>query len=115
MQPVTVSTTDATAGTTYSSLVRMDTWANAQSIIQVNVVGTATYTVETSMDDPNDPVFATPLIGMVWLPCADTALVNKTASAQGVLTATPVFVRLKQTAGNGSCTMTIAQFGSVPY
>ena len=55
MQPTTVSTTDATAGTTYSSLVRMDSWANAQSVVQVTVTGTATYTVETSMDDPNSP------------------------------------------------------------
>ena len=115
MQPVTVSTTDATAGTTYSSLVRMDTWANAQSIIQVNVTGTATYTVETSMDDPNSPTNPVAVGSMTWLNCADAAVVAKSASAQGVLVATPIFVRLKQTAGNGSCTMTIAQFGSVPY
>lgn len=115
MQPVTVSTTDATAGTTYSPFVRMDTWANAQSIIQVNVTGTATYTVETSMDDPNSPTDPVAVGSMVWLNCADTAVVNKTASAQGVLVATPIFVRLKQTAGNGSCTMTIAQFGNATY
>lgn len=115
MQPVTVSTTDASGGTTYSSLVRMDTWANAQSIIQVNVTGTATYTVETSMDDPNSPTDPVAVGSMVWLNCADSAVVAKSASAQGVLAATPIFVRLKQTAGNGSCTMTIAQFSSVPY
>lgn len=115
MQPVTVSTTDATAGTTYSPLVRMDTWANAQSILQVNVTGTATYTVETSMDDPNSPTNPVAVNSMVWLNCADSAVVAKSASAQGVLVATPVFVRLKQTAGNGSCTMTIAQFSNAPY
>ena len=53
MQPITVSTTDATGGTTYSRKVRMDSWANPTSIIQVNVTGIATYTVEGSMDDPN--------------------------------------------------------------
>lgn len=115
MQPITVSTTNATAGTVYSRPVRMDTWANAQSIVQVNVVGTATYTVETTMDDPDSPTFATPAVAMVWINCADTAVVAKSASAQGVLAATPVFVRLKQTAGNGSCTMTIAQFSNAPY
>lgn len=115
MQPITVSTTDATAGTTYSRSVRMDTWANAQSIIQVNVTGTATYTVETSMDDPDSPTNPVAVGSMVWLNCADSAVVNKTASAQGVVAATPVFVRIKQTAGNGSCTMTIAQFGNAPY
>ena len=35
--------------------------------------------------------------------------------ATGILVATPVFVRIKQTAGNGSCTMTIAQFGNATY
>jgi hypothetical protein len=115
MQPITVSTTDASGGTTYSGLVRMDTWANAQSIIQVNVTGTATYTVETSMDDPNSPTNPVAQASMTWVNCADTAVVAKTASAQGVLVATPIFVRLKQTAGSGSCTMTIAQFGNAPY
>lgn len=115
MQPVTVSTTDATAGTTYSSKVRMDTWAAAQSILQVNVTGTATYTVETSMDDPNSPTDPVAENSMVWINCADSAVVAKSASAQGVLVATPIFVRLKQTAGNGSCTMTIAQFSNAPY
>lgn len=115
MQPRTVSTTDATAGTTYSTKVRMDSWANAQTIIQVNVTGTATYTVETSMDDPNDPVAPVAVGSMTWINCADSAVVAKTASAQGVLTATPTFIRIKQTAGNGSTTMTVAQFGNAPY
>ena len=115
MQPITVSTTDATSGTTYSRKVRMDSWANAQSIIQVNVTGTATYTVETSMDDPNDPTFATPEAAMTWINCADSAVVAKTASAQGVLAVTPTFIRIKQTAGNGICTMTVAQFSNAPY
>jgi len=115
MQPITVSTTDATSGTTYSRKVRMDSWANAQSIIQVNVTGTATYTVETSMDDPNDPTNPVAENSMVWVNCADSAVVAKTASAQGVLVATPTFVRIKQTAGNGSTTMTIAQFSNAPY
>lgn len=114
MQPITVSTTDATSGTTYSRKVRMDSWANAQSIIQVNVTGTATYTVETSMDDPNDPTNPVAENSMVWINCADSAVVAKTASAQAALAVTPTFVRIKQTAGNGSTTMTIAQFSNAP-
>lgn len=115
MQPTTVSTTDATAGTTYSSLVRMDTWAAAQSVVQVNVTGTATFTVETSMDDPNSPTNPVAEASMVWVDATDAAIVGESANASGVLVATPVFVRLKQTAGNGSCKMTIAQFGNATY
>lgn len=115
MQPITVSTTDATSGTTYSRPVRMDTWANAQSAVQVTVTGTATYTVETSMDDPNDPINPVAQASMTWINATDSAIVAKTASASGVLSATPVFVRIKQTAGNGSTRMTIAQFSNAPY
>lgn len=115
MQPITVSTTDASAGTTYSRPVRMDSWANPQSIIQVNVSGTATYTVETSMDDPNSPTNPVAVGSMTWINCADTAVVSKSAAAQGVVIATPTFVRIKQTAGDGSTTMTIAQFSNAPY
>lgn len=115
MQPITVSTTDATAGTTYSRPVRMDSWANAQSVIQVDVTGTATYTVETSMDDPNSPTNPIALASMTWVSAADANIVGKTASAQGALAVTPTFIRIKQTAGNGSTTMTVAQFGNATY
>jgi len=114
MQPIRVSTTDASGGTTYSRLVRMDSWANAQSIIQVNVTGSATYTVETSMDDPNDPTDPVAENSMTWVDCADSAVVAETASAQGILVATPIFVRIKQTAGAGSTTMAISQFSNAP-
>ena len=115
MQPITVSTTDATSGTTYSRKVRMDSWANAQTIIQVNVSGTATYTVETSMDDPNSPTNPVAVGSMTWINSIDDNLVDKSAAGVGVLPATPTFIRIKQTAGNGSCTMTLAQFGNAPY
>ena len=115
MQPIKVSTTDATSGTTYSRPVRMDSFAAAQAIIQVDVTGTATYTVETSMDDPNDPFSPVAQGSMTWINCADSAVVAKTANAQGVLAATPTFIRIKQTAGNGSTTMTVAQFSNAPY
>ena len=115
MQPKVVTTTDATAGTTYSAMVRMDSWASPVSILQVNVTGTVTYTVEGSMDDPYDPTNPTAVGSMVWVNCSDANVVGKSASAQGILTATPTFVRIKQTAGNGSTKMTIVQFGNATY
>ena len=115
MQPITVTTTDASGGTTYSRLVRMDSFATAPSAIQVTVTGTATYTVETSMDDPNDPFSPVAQASMTWVNATDSNIVGKTATASGVLSVTPTFVRIKQTAGNGSTRMTIAQFGNAPY
>jgi hypothetical protein len=115
MQPIVVRTTDATAGTTYSRSVRMDSFANAQSVVQVDVTGTATFTVETSMDDPNDTVNPVAEASMVWVNAIDTNLVAKSADAVGAFVVTPSFIRIKQTAGNGSTKMTIAQFGNAPY
>lgn len=115
MQPITVSTSDASVDIQYSSLVRSDSWASPVSAIQVDVTGTATFTVETSMDDPNAPVNPVPVGSMTWVNALDTNLVNKSVSSSGVLNATPTFIRLKQTAGNGSCTMTFVQFGNATY
>lgn len=114
MQPITVSTSDASGGTVYSSLVRMDTWANAQSVVQVKVSGTATYTVETSMDDPDSPINPVAVGSMTWNDALDVNLVDESSAKSGVFNVTPIFIRLKQTAGSGSATMTIAQFSNVP-
>jgi len=92
----------------------MDTWANAQTIIQVNVSGTANYTVQGSMDDPNSPTDSVAEANMTWIDCAATSLVAATANAQGTLVATPIFLRLKQNSGNGTATMTVAQFSNAP-
>ena len=115
MQPITVSTTDASGGTTYSRKVRMDSWANAQSVVQVKVSGTATYTVETSMDDPYSPTNPVAEESMVWNDALDANLVDETSAKSGVFNVTPTYVRLKQTAGDGTATMTIAQFSNAPY
>lgn len=115
MQPITVSTTDASGGTTYSRKVRMDSWANAQTVVQVKVTGSATYTVETSMDDPNSPTNPVAEASMTWNDALDSNIVAQSAAKSGALAVTPTFIRLKQTAGNGSATMTVAQFGNAPY
>lgn len=115
MQPITVSTTDASGGTTYSRKVRMDSWANPVSIIQLNVTGTATVTVEGSMDDPNSTTNPVAEANMTWINASAASLVGANANVQGILSATPTFLRLKQTAGNGSVTMTVAQFGNATY
>ena len=115
MQPITVSTTDASLATTYSRKVRMDSWANAPCIIQVKVSGSATYTVETSMDDPNSPTNPVAEGSMTRNDALDANLVDETSAKTAVLSGTPTFVRLKQTAGSGTATMTIAQFGNATF
>lgn len=115
MQPIVVTTSDASNGTVYSRKVRMDSWADPVSIIQLNVTGTATVTVEGSMDDPNSETDPVAEGSMTWINCSAASLVAANANVQGILTATPTFLRLKQTAGNGSVRMTVAQFGNATY
>lgn len=115
MQPIVVTTTDASNGTVYSRKIRMDSWANPVSIVQVSVSGTVTYTVEGSMDDPNSETDPVAEGSMTWINCSAASLVGANSNVQGILSATPTFLRLKQTAGNGSARMTVAQFGNATY
>ena len=114
MQPITVSISDAALAAKYSRPVRMDTWANAQTAVQVNVTGTATWTIQTSMDDPNSPTDPVAVGSMVWLDALDVNLVDETSSKSGVLNVTPVFLRIKQIDGAGSVKATFAQFSNAP-
>lgn len=115
MQPITVSTTDASVAATYSRPVRLDSWANAQCIIGVKVSGTAMFTVQISMDDPNDPFAPTAVGSMNWLDAPDANLVDESSPRIATLSGSPTFVRLKQVSGNGTATMTVSQFGNATF
>lgn len=97
-----------------SRWVRMDSWANAQSVVQVNTSGTVTYSVQTTMDDPNSATDAVAIEEVTWLDALDANLVAETAAKSGYLVYTPTFVRLVASGGDGVATMTIAQFSNAP-
>lgn len=97
-----------------SSWVRMDSWANAQSVVQVDVSGSVTYSVQTTMDDPNSPISPVGIASVTWLSALDTNLVSQTAAKSGFLAYTPTWVRIIGSSGSGTATMTIAQFGNAP-
>ena len=114
---------DATAGNVAagyaqsggSRWVRMDSWAHAQSVVQVNVSGTVTYSVQTTMDDPNDPTDPVGIADVVWLDALDANLVSESTAKSGFFTYTPTFVRLVASGGTGTATMKIAQFSNAPF
>lgn len=97
-----------------SRWVRMDSWANAQSVVQVNTSGTVTYSVQTTMDDPNSATNSVAIESVAWLDALDANLVAETANKSGFLVYTPTFVRLVASGGDGTATMTIAQFSNAP-
>ena len=102
MRPVVVSTSDASSGTKYSSTVPLDIFA-FEAAIQAVVSGSATYTIQQTLDDP----FGTAALNWFDHPISD--LVGATTSQQGNYDFVPRAVRIKQTAGTGSVTLTVTQ------
>lgn len=98
-----------------SRWVRMDSWAAAQAVAQVTVSGTVTYSVQTTLNDPNDPVNPVAVADVEWLDALDANLVNETASKSGYFAYTPTFVRVIGSGGTGTATLTLAQFSNAPY
>ena len=105
MQVVTASKT----GVGQSRPVRLDDFAPSQTSIQVDVTGTVTYTVETTLDDPNDPIAPVAVGSMLWVPSSDVNVVGATASQQSNFLFAPCYVRLNVTAGTGTATLKVLQ------
>lgn len=98
-----------------SRWVRMDSWANAGSVVQVGISGTITYSVQTTMDDPNDPTSPVAIGDVYWLDTLDGNLVSESTDKSGFIAYTPTWVRIVGSGGAGTATMRIAQFGNATY
>ena len=104
--------TVGTNGVTTSRWVRFDDYAgNAQVFGQVTVSGTVNYTVQQTMQDPNDPISPVADEAVVWIDCADTGVVAATATKQFTYAVAPIWVRcvLNSSTGTGSVSMTTRQ------
>lgn len=87
---VTVGMTNTAA----SPWVRFDDFAPSNISIQCDVTGSVTYTVQSSLDDPNDPVSPTPSNAMTWVASSDTNVVAATATKQSNFLFAPKFARV---------------------
>lgn len=99
--------TVGTNGAASSPWIRLDTYGFPQTALQVDVSGTVNYTVEQTLEDPNDPVFGLTAAQLTWL--AHSTLVSKSASAQDNYAYAPVFTRCTLNSGSGSCRFTVIQ------
>ena len=106
MRPIIVTTSQSQ---TTSNLVRLDEWAFSQVAIQCTASGTVNYTVQQTLDDPNDPTNPVPLASMTWVNHPDTALVGATGTIQSNYGYCPRFVRVVQNSGTGTVTATFIQ------
>lgn len=103
-----------TNGVAGSNWVRLDEWAPPATGIQCDANGTVNYTVQDTIDDPNDPTNPVAPASMTWFNTTDASGVTATASIQTNFAYAPRYVRLVLNSGTGSVTATVLQYSSPP-
>lgn len=105
--------TVGTNGVAGSRWIRLDSWANNNTAIQCNVVGTVNYTIQVTMDDPNSATNPVTPVNVTWLNTNDANAVSATGNLFSNFQFTPTFARILLNSGSGSVTGTFAQFNVV--
>lgn len=114
MRPITVSVGPNVSAASVTSLVRFDDYAPGQVAIQCNATGTVNYTVQSSLDDPNDQMGQAVAVALMnWVSSSDTAAVGATATVQTNFQFAPKFARILLNSGTGSVTATFLQAGAI--
>lgn len=114
MRPVVVSVGPNASAAATSRLGRLDDWAPGLVSVQVNVSGSANWTLQSSMDDPNDPSHPVALASMTWISSSDANAVGATSNVQTNFQFAPTFVRILLNSGTGTVTATFIQHGVNP-
>lgn len=109
MRPIQVTVSDASGGAKNSNPAVLDYYGQFGTAIQVVVTGTATYTVQQTLDNPLE-AGAT----ITWFDHPDPNMVSQTVNRQGNYAYNPVAVRVRQLSGSGSVQMTVIQTGLHP-
>lgn len=109
MRPSSVTTSNAASVAKNSTALVLDYYGRPEVALQVVVTGSATWTVQQTLDNVLD-ANAT----ITWFDHPDTNMVAQTVSRQGNYAYIPAAVRLRQTAGAGSATLTVIQAGLHP-
>lgn len=101
--------------TAASDWIRFDDFAPSNISIQCNVSGSATYTVQSTLSDPNDPFAPTPRGSMIWVSSSDTAVVGAITTQQSNFLFAPKFARVVlTTTSTGSVTAIFLQSSNGP-
>jgi len=98
-----------------SSWVRFDDFAPSNISIQCVVSGSSTYSVQSTLDDPNDPVYPVSIASMSWVDSSDAAVVAATTTKQSNFLFAPKYARLVvTTTSTGSVRGTFLQSSNGP-
>jgi len=114
MQARQVTVSDASGGVKYSSWVRFDDFAPSNISIQCTVSGTVSYTVQSTLDDPNDPFNPVAVNSVTWVDSSDTNVVAASTTQQSNFLFAPKYARIKLNSGTGSVTATFLQSSNGP-
>jgi len=106
MRPIVVTTSNASVSTQNSNPVVLDYYGRPEVSLQVVVTGSATWTVQQTLDNVLDTTAT-----ITYFDHPDTNMVAQTVNRQGNYAYIPTAVRLQQTAGSGSARLTIVQAG----
>ncbi len=104
-----------TSGVVGSNWARLDTWAIGPTIIQISSSGTANYTLQTTLDDPNSTTNPIDPDDVRWFASTDSNVVNATGNKQTTLAVNPVFVRVLVNSGTGTVQAIVQQTGSATF
>ena len=106
--------TVGTSGVGGSKWVVFDAFAPSFISLQCNVTGTINYTVQTTLNDPYDPITPVAPASVVWVSSSDTAVVGATANQQSNFMFAPVYARILINSGTGSVAATFLQSSNGP-
>ena len=105
MRQIVVTLSDASGGAKNSDPIPLDIHGRPDVSLQVQVTGTANWTIQQTLDNPFT------ITSPVWFNHPDTNLVAQTVNRQGNYAYVPAAVRLQLTSGSGSARLTIIQSG----
>ena len=91
-----------------------DDFAPSNISIQCDVTGVVSYTLQSTLDDPNDPFSPVAVNDVQWVNTSDANLVNAVATAQSNFLFAPKFARIKLNSGAGSVKATFLQSSNGP-
>jgi hypothetical protein len=103
-----------TNGVADSPWVRFDDWAPNYISVNCSTDGTVNYSVQTSLDDPNNIANPVAVGDMTWLDALDANLVSESADKSGGIQYAPTFARVVLNSGTGSVRGVFLQSSNVP-
>lgn len=102
-------------GVTYSNAIALDPYVGPFTFYQASLLGNSsmTWTVQGTLDNPNDLVNPCSFADMNWFNTPASSLSGQTNTQMASTDWTPLYVRLR-IAGTGQVRFTIVQLGAVP-